>query len=157
MLRPAAITFALLTLLTSCERGQAAAPQVPAIVVTIHTSERNVVIADLRLANTDAARQRGLMGVTQLSEFGGMVFLWDQPVTGGAFWMKDTPIPLSVIFWDPSGKIYAEFDMQPCTQNPCRLYKPGGIFAGAIEMRQGEFAKLGIGIGDTIDYHLAPR
>ena len=41
---------------------------------------------------------QGLMGVTDLSGADGMVFRWDEP-TSGAFWMRDTPSPLSIAFY----------------------------------------------------------
>ncbi len=155
MQRGITIACAFLAALTACARVAPARGDAPPIVVTFGTPTRDVIIDDLRLADTEPERQRGLMGVTSLPRLGGMAFLWDTPVTDGAFWMKETPIPLSVVFWDTSGRIYAELDMEPCRADPCRLYKPGGAFVGAIEMNVGAFAKLGIGIGDTVGYTLA--
>ena len=49
------------------------------------------------IADTPAARQRGLMGVSDFAALGGyaaMVFIFDAD-TDGAFWMRDTPLPLA--------------------------------------------------------------
>ena len=50
-----------------------------------------------------------------------MAFVWDEP-TQGAFWMKDTLIPLSVAFWDEDGRIVGIVDMEPCATEPCPTY-----------------------------------
>src|SRR5207249_84505 len=91
------IVCAFAALATGC-RDQSGA-DLPAVVVTFHTASGNVVIADYSLANTAEERQHGLMGVTSLGRYGGEVFLFDGPQTTGGFWMKDTLIPLSIVFW----------------------------------------------------------
>jgi uncharacterized protein len=142
----AVASVALIT--AGCHRGQSG---LPAVVVTFHTAERNVTVADYRLADTQPEREQGLMGVTSLGRYGGEVFLFEGPQTSGGFWMKDTLIPLSIAFWGPDGRIYKMFDMQPCTADPCHVYNPGGTFVGAIEMGQGGFDRLDVKIGDTVE------
>ena len=51
----------------------------------------------VRIADSGDEQRRGLMGVESLDEDGGMAFVYDRPTTG-AFWMKDTLIPLSIAF-----------------------------------------------------------
>ena len=50
-------------------------------------------------AKTEEERVKGLQGVTELKEDEGMLFFFDEPQTV-AFWMKDTLIPLDIIFID---------------------------------------------------------
>jgi len=126
-------------------------PGLPPVVVTFHTAEGDVIVADYRLADTEAEREQGLMGVTSLGRYGGEVFLFDGPQTSGGFWMKDTLIPLSIAFWGSDGRIYKMFEMEPCKADPCHVYEPGGTFVGAIEMGEGEFGRLGVKIGDTVE------
>lgn len=146
MRRAVLIVCALTALVPACRSNAG----LPPVVVTFHTSSGNVIIADYSLANTQEERTQGLMGVRSLGKYGGEVFLFDGPQSTGGFWMKDTVIPLSIVFWGPDGTIYAAFDMQPCTSDTCKVYAPGGAYVGAIEMNQGAFARLGIKIGDTV-------
>ena len=53
------------------------------------------------------------MGVTDMGGADGMVFLFDEPSTS-AFWMRDTPMPLSIAFFDADGSFVSAADMEPC-------------------------------------------
>jgi uncharacterized membrane protein (UPF0127 family) len=123
------------------------------IQMRIQTASRVVELMDLDVARTPEARAQGLMGVESLPNNGGMVFLWDAPTTD-AFWMKDTLIPLSVAFFDGDGRITAILDMTPCRADPCELYQAPGSYVGAIEMNRGAFERLGVKVGDTVEYTL---
>jgi len=123
------------------------------IQVRIHTARGVVELMELRVARTPEARAHGLMGVESLRKDGGKAFLWDAPTTE-AFWMKDTLIPLSVAFFDENGRIMAILDMTPCRADPCELYRAPGPYVGAIEMNRGAFDRLGVKVGDTVEYTL---
>jgi uncharacterized protein len=81
------------------------------------------------------------------------VFLFDAQ-TRAAFWMKDTLIPLSILFWQGDGRIIDILDMQPCRADPCPVYRASAPYVGAIEMNRGAFARLGVEVGDTLEYRL---
>jgi hypothetical protein len=102
---------------------------------------------EVSIAETPEAKERGLMGIEQMDEEVGMVFLEPEPVQQ-SFWMKDTLIPLSVAFWDPGGKILAILDMEPCREDPCTLYDPGVAWIGAVEVNKGYFDEHGVELGD---------
>ena len=53
----------------------------------------------VQVAETDEEKQKGLQGVTSLPEDEGMLFVFEEP-DEISFWMKDTKIPLDVIFID---------------------------------------------------------
>ena len=108
------------------------------------------VLLHVEIAETEAARQRGLMGRTSLARDAGMAFLFDSPVQV-AFYMKDTLIPLSITFWDHSLRILAILDMAPCRTDPCPDYFAGRPFVGAVEANQGFFAEHGIEVGDGVE------
>ena len=78
-----------------------------------------------------------------------MVFLFDGPVNG-TFWMKNTLIPLSIAFWDRSGRILKILDMTPCRADPCRLYSPGVTYVGAVETNRGWFGANGVREGHRV-------
>jgi hypothetical protein len=93
------------------------------------------------------------MGRASLPEDGGMVFLFDDE-TRAAFWMKDTLIPLSILFWQGDGRVIDILDMSPCRADPCPVYRASAPYVGAIEMNRGAFERLGVEVGDTLEYRL---
>jgi uncharacterized membrane protein (UPF0127 family) len=72
-----------------------------------------------------------------------MIFRFPGP-TQGAFWMKDTLIPLSIAYYDAEGTVVAVLDMEPCTADPCPTYPPGTSYTGALEVNQGFFDDVGL-------------
>lgn len=78
-----------------------------------------------------------------------MLFVYFEPTTSG-FWMKNTSIPLSVAFIDEEETITQIIDMDPCTEEPCRVYSADRPYVAALEVNQGAFDKWGIGAGDTV-------
>jgi uncharacterized protein len=101
------------------------------------------------LAESDAARARGLMGVTDLPRDHGMAFLWGAP-TDGTFWMKDTLIPLSIAFADDTGRIITIHEMTPCTGDPCDTYAASGPYLMALEANAGWFDRNDVQVGDRV-------
>lgn len=111
--------------------------------------EDDEVLVDVEIAQTDEARQRGLMGRESLPEDAGMLFVYFQPHQSG-FWMKDTLIPLSVAFIDEEQTITQIIDMEPCAEDPCPAYTPDEEYTAALEVNQGAFEEWGIDEGDTV-------
>ena len=147
MTRPATIIFAAV-LLGACGGPTLPVQDWPQGVLHIQTDSAEVQI-DVSIAETEATRQRGLMGIEEMDEDVGMVFLEPEPVKQ-RFWMKDTLIPLSIAFWDEGGKIIAILDMEPCREDPCDLYGTDRSWVGAVEVNQGFFGERGVEVGDTL-------
>jgi len=84
-----------------------------------------------------------------LAERAGMVFLFETESTGG-FYMKDTLIPLSIAFLDSEGAILRILDMDPCKEEPFKVYYPNVTYTSALEVNQGAFVKWGVSEGDLI-------
>ena len=116
--------------------------------VTISTGEETVAVS-VEIAETAEQRERGLMFRPSLPDDAGMVFLFPEEVSG-AFWMKDTLIPLSIAFFGRDGKIVEILDMEPCRSNPCPTYDPGTRYRGALEVNRGAFDRWGVQRGDRI-------
>jgi uncharacterized membrane protein (UPF0127 family) len=95
-------------------------------------------------------RARGLMGVTDLGPADGMAFVYPAPTTG-AFWMKNTVMPLSIAFFDADGRFLDGFDMQPCVADPCERYPTPSGFVVAVEVPQGDLERLGLVPGATLE------
>jgi len=123
------------------------------ILVRIRTAGGTIELTDLQVARTSEAQARGLMGRTSLPQDGGMAFLFDGETRAG-FWMKDTLIPLSILFWQGDGRIIDILDMRPCRADPCPVYRASAPYVGAIEMNRGAFERLDVEVGDTLEYRL---
>ena len=105
----------------------------------------------LWLAATDAERQKGLMGVTDLDGKSGMIFTFPGD-TNEKFWMYQTVMPLSIAFFDSTGAFVSSTEMAPCpgASNTCPDYPAAGKYRDAIEVPQGGLAALGIGPGSAL-------
>lgn len=103
------------------------------------------------VAETDQARQKGLMHRTVLGENHGMIFYFADKANH-SFYMYNTKIRLSIIFLDETLRIVDILDMEPCpSQNPgdCPIYTPRSPCRYAIEVNQEFVRKHGIKVGDT--------
>ncbi|MEA2826111.1 MAG: uncharacterized protein QOG43_550 [Actinomycetota bacterium] len=102
------------------------------------------------LAATVQQQNQGLMGRTDLSGYDGMLFRFDHD-TQGAFYMKDTLIPLSIAWFDADGDFVSTTDMPPCgDQSPCPTYTAEAAYRYALEVAQGDLPSLGIGPGTRL-------
>jgi len=117
---------------------------------TVRTVQHNLILLRLEIADTEAARETGLMNRTSLDPDSGMIFVWQQPVQE-SFWMENTYMPLTVAFLDAAGRIQEMQDMAPQTTT---LHTPAQSYLYAIEVNQGFFAANGIRVGDTVHLHL---
>lgn len=97
-----------------------------------------------------ASRSQGLMGVTDLPPDAGMLFRFAQPRDGN-FWMKNTPLPLSIAFADGDGVIVSILDMEPCRSDPCPSYGPDAPYVYALEVNRGAFQASGVAPGWRLD------
>lgn len=84
------------------------------------------------LALTPAQRGRGLMH-RRRAPADGMLFVFSADTFGG-FWMKNTLVPLRIVFYDARGRRVRELRMTPCRRDPCRVYSPGRKYRFALEL-----------------------
>jgi len=104
----------------------------------------------LLAALTGEQRGRGLMEVTDLQGYSGMVFVYDADVAGG-YYMRNTPTPLSIAWIAADGEVVTITDMAPCEDREgCPTYAPTGAYRYAIETFQGDLVDLGITEGATV-------
>ena len=117
------------------------------MAVTLESPEGKRIELDVELAMTEEQRALGLMGRTGLAEGSGMLFLFDQPQEL-AFWMKNTLIPLDIIFFDDQRNVVSASTMVPCEADPCAQYVSyGASSAFALEVPAGYVQRQGIAKG----------
>lgn len=100
----------------------------------------------VEVADTDPARERGLMFRKQMGKNDGMLFIFEQPEYQ-SMWMKNTLIPLSVAFLDKEGRILSIHDMEPQTLD---THMSAGPALYAIETNKGWFAEKKVKVGDRV-------
>ncbi|HWJ97140.1 MAG TPA: DUF192 domain-containing protein [Acidimicrobiales bacterium] len=125
------------------------------VQVSLTTDGGRICELCLLSAMTADQRERGLMEVTDedLGGYDGMLFEYPKEVDG-QFWMRDTPMPLSIAFFDAQGKLVSTTDMQPCGDtSSCPAYPAAGTFKYAIEVPQGLLEEVGATPGATLHIH----
>jgi hypothetical protein len=141
MRRSSAVLFVLLAplLLAGCASG-------PAVV--IGTADGPVTVA-VEIADDSAERARGLMARDSLAPDAGMLFVFaqEQPV---AFWMKNTRIPLDILYISADKRVIDIQTMPPCTADPCPAYPSKAPAMYALEVNAGFARQNGIRQGDTV-------
>jgi uncharacterized protein len=133
---------ALLALLV---RGAACAPTGPA--VTIHTARGDVAVA-VELARTPDEQQRGLMYRTALADGRGMLFVFTDD-TDRQFWMKNTFIPLDMLFIARDGRIVGiRADATPQSTAQIGVGVPSHY---VLEVPGGWAKRNGVATGDRVE------
>ncbi len=84
------------------------------------------------LALTSAQQTRGLM-FRKRAPKDGMLFVFPRASVGG-FWMKNTLVPLKIVFFDTRGRAVRRFLMTPCRNDPCHIYDPVKQYRYALEL-----------------------
>lgn len=118
-----------------------------AITITITLPDGSTEQRCVWLADDDAARERGLMGVTDpgLGGRAGMVFRFPADTTS-EFWMKDTLLPLSIAWFGADGAFVSRSDMEPCPAGTviCPTYAAARPYRLALEVPLGGLDQLGV-------------
>lgn len=109
--------------------------------LTVAGEELHVEVVD-----TVESRTRGLMERTELAERHGMLFVFETSEQR-SFWMKNTPLPLSIAYIDERWTIREIHHMEPYSLEPVASRSPARY---ALEVNQGAFERLGIEAGDRI-------
>jgi uncharacterized membrane protein (UPF0127 family) len=100
----------------------------------------------IEIADSADERSRGLMFRETMADDHGMLFIFEQekPV---AFWMKNTPMPLDLVFIDQKGEIRAVLPGEPFSE---AVITPGAPVRFVLELKAGTAARNGIAAGDHV-------
>ena len=137
-----ATAFIILAFLVAAGPAMAADPRVVEIA-----TKTGVHAFAVELATTDAERAQGLMNRKELPEGQGMLFDFHRDQEVG-FWMRNTYIPLDMIFIRSDGRIMriAE-NTEPLSEKIVPSTTP---VRGVLEVIAGTARKLGIAVGDRV-------
>ncbi|MFU7529271.1 DUF192 domain-containing protein [Qipengyuania sp. ASV99] len=119
------------------------------ITVTVHTGDEQIGFLT-ELADTNEAQARGLMFRTELDDFAAMLFPSYTPQVR-SFWMKNTPLPLDIIFIGPDNRIANIAKGVPYSTDSVAS---DGLAIAVFEIRGGRSEELGIKPGDLVEFTL---
>ena len=94
------------------------------------------IIINVQIADDNKERTQGLMFIEKLDENDGMLFIFEKE-EGRAFWMKNTLIPLDMIFINDELQIVDIKNAVPCKQDPCALYSSKKSAKYVLEVNSG--------------------
>ncbi|MET3667505.1 uncharacterized membrane protein (UPF0127 family) [Caulobacter sp. 1776] len=135
-----------------CAGGEALAAPKPETVEIV--TGRGRVRFQVEIAATPGEQRRGLMFRTALAPDRGMLFTYKRPQPA-AYWMKNTLIPLDIIYIQPDGKILSIVrNARPHDETPL---PSGGLILGVLEIAGGRAAQLGILPGDRVLHRIFPK
>lgn len=106
----------------------------------------------VEVADTEAARARGLMFRETLPPNYGMLFLFQERGVH-SFWMKNTLISLDILWLDSHGTIISiAQDVPPCIDEPCPHYLPDAEACAVVEVMSGFAKQHGVNVADTVKF-----
>lgn len=115
--------------------------------LSVIRAKRGPLSLDVEIADTEPARRQGLMFRNSLPDGKGMLFIF-QDYQDRHFWMKNTYIPLDIIFLRDDGVI-SHIHRNAVPYSLDRIPSNGPALA-VLEVGGGQASKLGINIGDRL-------
>lgn len=103
----------------------------------------------IEIADTPSKRAQGLMFVEQMPTLAGMLFIYERP-QNVSFWMKNTLIPLDMLFVSPQGEVLALHENAvPGDLTP--IFGGDGVQM-VLEINGGLASRFGIAVGDVLQH-----
>ena len=133
-----------------CTAAQKPLRTEPLVITTARGRWRFTV----EMADTDATRETGLMCRAHLAPEAGMLFDFKTPQET-AFWMKNTIIPLDLLYIARDGRIVT-IARNAIPENETAI-PSGGLVTGVLELRGGRAAEIGAAPGDRVTQRIFHR
>jgi len=105
---------------------------------------------EVEIADDHEEQKTGLMFRKKMDDDKGMLFVY-QSEQKHVFWMKNTLIPLDMIWINKDKKIVDIQSVDPCEQDPCERYEPAYEALYVLEVNKGFADENGVKVGDTIE------
>lgn len=132
----------------STARAQHPVSGLNVVTLTVRNGQRNHSFR-VEVAQTAQQQARGLMYREAMGADEGMLFPRNPP-SPAAFWMKNTVLPLDIIFIGPDGRISnIVANAQPYSLDPRQSV---GVAAAVLELNGGRAAELDISAGDRVEW-----
>ena len=108
----------------------------------------------LEIADTYQRKTQGLMNRRFLPRGQGMIFVYDEPGML-SIWMKNTLIPLTVLWLDEKAMVIDKQALYPCRVRHCPTFGPQRPSQYVVELNQAEFARFQVGdrLSAISDWH----
>ena len=104
----------------------------------------------VEIADSKEERAKGLMFREELCSDCGMLFVYEE--SGDyKFWMKNTLIPLDIIWWDSDYRVIHIAEAVPCVTDECELYGPDLDSTYILEVNSGVAKEIGLEIGEGLE------
>jgi uncharacterized protein len=116
------------------------------LVLKTETGDHNF---NIEVATTRKEQALGLMFRRSLPENAGMLFVYKRPQPV-AMWMKNTLIPLDMVFIAPDGRVLRiETNTEPFST---AVIRSEGAVSAVLELNAGQADKIGLKRGDKVVY-----
>ena len=130
----------------------AASPATPSAAAGPRVEMPSGAVYRLELARTPEEQAQGLMFRESLAPRSGMLFPFPD-ASVHKFWMKNTMIPLDMVWLDPSGKVlFVSANTPPCRADPCPSYGPDAAAASVLEIAGGKAGIEKVTVGATLRF-----
>jgi uncharacterized membrane protein (UPF0127 family) len=104
----------------------------------------------VEIADTPEKQALGLMFRDSMPDDEGMIFIFPNE-TPRSFWMRNTRIPLDIMYFDKDLKMVSiSADTPPCRVSRCPSYPSTGPAMYVLELNAGKASELGVGPGDKL-------
>jgi uncharacterized membrane protein (UPF0127 family) len=106
----------------------------------------------VEIADDAAERERGLMFRTEMAADHGMLFIHDAEAPQ-SYWMKNTKIPLDIVYFDHARKLVSVAHAPPCSLGDnCPPFPSEGPALYVLELNAGTVDALGAAAGDELSF-----
>lgn len=124
------------------------------VATIVVTGANGAVPFSVEIAQTDEERASGLKNRESLAANSGMWFVF--PQTGSEkFWMKDTRIPLDIVFVDDNMRVVYIIDN--AAPESTELLSSPTPYRYVLEVIGGAAARNGIRVGDSVERRVGPQ
>ncbi len=119
----------------------------PQSLASLRTAGGRVLNLKIWTADRPERQEQGLMFVKEMDEHAGMLFVFPAPQRI-AMWMKNTYIPLDMLFLETDGRIgYIARNTTPLSLD---IIQAPGMAKAVLELKGGASERLGIQVGDRL-------